>query len=102
MKKEQLIFDARYVGSVSLRHVSKFYGEENEIKALDDVSLQLFTGEFGVILGASGSGKSTLLNIIGGMDSVSEGSVNFAGVDITQLSEKMYANYKWNIFNRQI
>ncbi len=97
MKKEQLIFDARYVGSVSLRHVSKFYGEENEIKALDDVSLQLFTGEFVVILGASGSGKSTLLNIIGGMDSVSEGSVNFAGVDITQLSEKMYANYRRNV-----
>ena len=97
MKREQLIFDARYVGSVSLRHVSKFYGENNEIRALDDVSLQLFTGEFVVILGASGSGKSTPLNIIGGMDSVSEGSVNFAGVDITQLSEKMYASYRRNV-----
>ena len=91
MKKEQLIFDQRYVGSLSLRNVSKFYGENNEIKALDDVTLQLFTGQFVVILGASGSGKSTLLNIIGGMDSVSQGSVNFAGVDITRLSEKMFA-----------
>lgn len=94
MKKEQLIFDQRYVGSLSLRNVSKFYGENNEIKALDDVTLQLFTGQFVVILGASGSGKSTLLNIIGGMDSVSQGSVNFAGVDITRLSEKMFAEYR--------
>ena len=97
MKKEQLIFDQRYVGSLSLRHVSKFYGENNEIKALDDVTLQLFTGQFVVILGASGSGKSTLLNIIGGMDSVSEGSINFAGVDITRLSEKMFAEYRHEV-----
>ena len=94
MKKEQLIFDQRYVGSLSLRNVSKFYGENNEIKALDDVTLQLFTGQFVVILGASGSGKSTLLNSIGGMDSVSQGSVNCAGVDITRLSEKMFAEYR--------
>ena len=97
MKKEQLIFDQRYVGSLSLRHVSKFYGENNEIKALDNVSLQLFTGQFVVILGASGSGKSTLLNIIGGMDSVSQGNVNFAGVDITTLSEKMFASYRHEV-----
>lgn len=94
MKKEQLIFDEKYTGTLTVSHVSKFYGEDNEIKALDDVSLQLFTGEFVVILGASGSGKSTLLNLIGGMDTVSEGSINIAGVDITSLSEKMFASYR--------
>lgn len=97
MKKEQLIFDQRYVGSLSLRHVSKFYGENNEIKALNDVSIQLFTGQFVVILGASGSGKSTLLNIIGGMDDVSTGSINFAGVELTSLSEKMFASYRHEV-----
>lgn len=97
MKKEQLIFDQRYVGSLSLRHVSKFYGENNEIKALNDVSIQLFTGQFVVILGASGSGKSTLLNIIGGMDDVSAGSINFAGVELTSLSEKMFASYRHEV-----
>ncbi len=97
MKKEQLIFDKRYEGSLALRHVSKFYGEQNEIKALDNVSLQLFTGQLVVVLGASGSGKSTLLNIVGGMDSVSEGSVNFAGIDITELSEPMFASYRRNV-----
>lgn len=94
MKKEKLIFDEKYVGTLTVSHVSKFYGENNEIKALDDVSLQLFTGQFVVILGASGSGKSTLLNLIGGMDTVSEGNINIAGVDITKLSEKMFAQYR--------
>lgn len=94
MKKQNLIFDERYVGSVAVEHVSKFYGEFNEVKALDNVSLQLFTGQFVVILGASGSGKSTLLNLIGGMDTVSAGSINFAGVDITELPDKVFAQYR--------
>lgn len=94
MKKQNLIFDERYVGSVAVEHVSKFYGEFNEVKALDNVSLQLFTGQFVVILGASGSGKSTLLNLVGGMDTVSAGSINFAGVDITELPDKVFAQYR--------
>ena len=94
MKKQNLIFDERYIGSVAVEHVSKFYGEFNEVKALDNVSLQLFTGQFVVILGASGSGKSTLLNLIGGMDTVSAGSINFAGVDITELPDKVFAQYR--------
>ena len=94
MKKEQLIFDEKYVGTLTVSHVSKYYGENAEVKALDDVSVQFFTGQFVVILGASGSGKSTLLNLIGGMDTVTEGSINIAGVDITKLSEKMFAEYR--------
>lgn len=94
MKKEEVIFDERYVGALTLTKVSKFYGDKNQVKALDNVSLQLFTGEFVVILGASGSGKSTLLNLIGGMDTVSLGSINIAGVDITQISEKLFAEYR--------
>ena len=94
MKKEVLIFDERYDGALTVSKVSKFYGDNNEIKALDGISLQLFTGQFVVILGASGSGKSTLLNVVGGMDTVTDGAVHFAGIDITTLSEKTIASYR--------
>lgn len=91
MKEEELVFDENYSGSLSLSKVSKIYGN---LRALNEVSLQLFTGQFVVILGASGSGKSTLLNLIGGMDEATEGSINIAGVDITKFSEKMLAKYR--------
>lgn len=94
MKKEEFIFDRRYMGSMALRHVSKFYGEKQEVVALNNVSLQLFMGEVVVILGPSGSGKSTILNMIGGMDTVSEGTINFSGVDITDVGEKVLAEYR--------
>ena len=94
MKKEVVIFDERYVGSLAVTHGYKLYGDNNEIKALDGVSLQLFTGQFVVILGASGSGKSTLLNVIGGMDNLTAGEINFAGIDLTTLSEKTIAQYR--------
>ena len=97
MKKEEIIFDERYMGSLTLNHVSKFYGANNEIVALDNVSLQFFTGEVVVILGPSGSGKSTLLNMIGGMDNPSSGMINIAGVDITDLSERTLCEYRKNV-----
>ncbi len=93
MKKEELIFDKNYQGSLRVSNLSKVYGE-NDFIALNNVSLQVFMGQFVVVLGASGSGKSTLLNIIGGMDDSTSGEVCFAGVDITKLNEKMLAKYR--------
>lgn len=94
MKKEELIFDEKFSGTLTVSHISKHYGANAEVKALDNLSLQLFVGEFVVILGASGSGKSTLLNVIGGMDTVTAGSIDMAGVDITTLSEQTLAKYR--------
>ena len=58
----------------------------NEVVALADVSLRISAEEFVVVLGPSGSGKTTLLNIIGALDSPSEGRVVVANLDITHSS----------------
>lgn len=70
-----------------LRQVSKVYRMgESEIHALRDVDLDLFPGEFVVLLGASGSGKSTLLNILGGLDRPTSGEVHYRDHDLTAAS----------------
>ncbi|MBQ8135046.1 MAG: ABC transporter ATP-binding protein [Clostridia bacterium] len=70
---------------LELKNVSKIYGS---LKALDDVSLNVDTGEWVAIMGPSGSGKSTMMNIIGCMDKSSLGEVLLDDVDISKVSAK--------------
>jgi putative ABC transport system ATP-binding protein len=71
------------------RGLTKVYRTgEVEVHALRGVDLDLYAGEFVVLLGASGSGKSTLLNILGGLDRATSGSVRYAGHDLTEASER--------------
>lgn len=74
-----------------IEHVSKVYGTgENQVAALDDVSLTIEKGEFVAIIGSSGSGKSTLLHIIGGVDVPTSGKVYVDGQDVyAQNNEKL-------------
>ena len=77
---------------VELRNVSKIYrlGEE-EIRALDDVSLDIEAGEFISIIGPSGSGKSTLMHILGCLDSPTKGTIKLDGVMIEKASSRQLA-----------
>jgi putative ABC transport system ATP-binding protein len=69
----------------SARDLTKVYHlGETEVHALRGVNLDLFAGEFVVLLGPSGSGKSTLLNILGGLDSATQGEVHYRDHDLVQ------------------
>ena len=84
---------------VELRNVSKIYhlgGEE--IRALDDVSLDIEAGEFISIIGPSGSGKSTLMHILGCLDSPSKGTIQLDGVMIQDATQRQLATLR----NRKI
>ncbi|EXF45622.1 putative ATP-binding component of ABC transporter [Pseudomonas sp. BAY1663] len=77
------------------RGLTKIYGAgEAEVRALNGVDLELFPGELVVLLGASGSGKSTLLNILGGLDVPTEGTLHYAGEDLTHADEKRLTQYR--------
>lgn len=66
--------------------VKRYYGEgEAQTKALDGVTLDVFRGEYLSIMGPSGSGKSTLFNMIGGLDTPTEGMVFIDEIDVAQL-----------------
>src|SRR5258706_3205981 len=72
---------------LELEAVSSVYGEEVEVFALRDVSLQIFPGDFMSIVGPSGSGKSTMLGLLGCLDLPTHGTVRIAGADVASLDD---------------
>lgn len=80
---------------VQFDNVSRIYTSgDHELRALDQVNFTLDEGKFVVILGPSGAGKSTLLNLLGGLDSPSEGTITVNGKDISALSDNELADYR--------
>ena len=74
---------------ILLEHITKYYSSgENQVTALNDISLEIFPGELISIIGSSGSGKSTLMNILGCLDLPSEGSYFLDGINPNRLSDK--------------
>ncbi len=73
---------------LELTDVTKVYGEgDAQVRALDGVSLTVESGDYIAIMGASGSGKSTLMNIIGALDTVTDGTYRLDGIDVASLND---------------
>ncbi len=73
---------------VKIRRLRKTYMEGDRcLRVLDDLSLDIYEGEFLAVVGASGSGKSTLLNLLSAIDSPDSGSVSIDGAELTAMSD---------------
>lgn len=79
---------------VELKNIYKTFGDIYKTNVLKNISLDIYEGEFLVILGASGCGKSTLLNIIGGIDKPTSGQVIIDGENIACFNNKQLTNYR--------
>lgn len=76
-------------------HLCKFYGSgENEVRAVDDVTIAVGRGEFVAVVGKSGSGKSTLLHMMGGLDNPTSGKVYVGDMELFSLKEDALAVFR--------
>jgi putative ABC transport system ATP-binding protein len=85
--RETAVFEARAVTKV-------YRMGESEVQALRGIDLDLYQGEFVVLLGPSGSGKSTLLNILGGLDVPTSGQVRFRDHDLSREDDELLTHYR--------
>lgn len=80
---------------IRVKELCKIYNPgENEVRALDDVNLEIHTGEFVAIIGQSGSGKSTLMNMLGCLDVPSSGEYFLNGVDVSTMKDNELADVR--------
>jgi len=93
-----IVFESREDMSIlKIENISKYYGVgDNEVKALDNVNLEIQEGEFIAITGASGSGKSTLLHILGGVDKPTNGKILLEGQDIYAMNDEEQSKLRRN------
>ena len=80
---------------VKLQDITKVYKMgEVEIRAADNINFSINKGEFVVIVGPSGAGKTTVLNILGGMDTATDGTLTVDGEEITAYNAKQLTGYR--------
>ena len=80
---------------IVLQGVTKTYRQGAEqVKALQDVDLEIADGEFVAVTGKSGCGKSTLLHVIGGLEGISAGRILFRGKNLSRFNEDQLTHYR--------
>lgn len=80
---------------IQFKNVTKSYGSGNaQINALSEVDFEIDKGEFCILLGSSGAGKTTLLNMLGGMDTITNGTILFDGKDISKFNKRELTAYR--------
>ncbi len=85
--RQEIVFQAKGLTKV-------YQMGEVEVHALRGIDLELYPGELVILLGPSGSGKSTLLNILGGLDTATEGAVTYRGKTLTNATEAELTEYR--------
>ena len=80
---------------IEFKDIYKIYSMgENEVRAVNGISFNVYRGEFVAIVGASGSGKSTCMNIIGCLDTPTSGTYLLDGIDVSTMNEKQLAHVR--------
>ena len=80
---------------IKTNQLTKIYSDNGlKVMAVNNVDISIKQGEFTAIVGPSGSGKTTLLNMIGGLDNITQGSVEISGTDISSLSENELIDFR--------
>lgn len=79
---------------ITFKNVKKDYVGQITVTALHDVSFDIEKGEICVIVGESGAGKTTLINILGGMDTLTEGQITVDGREVSAMTKKQLAEYR--------
>ena len=95
MKSQKKYEEVFIMAILETTDLKKIYGSgENEVHALDGVSISVEEGEFVAIVGTSGSGKSTLLNMLGGLDRPTSGSVVVRGKELMQMKDEQLTIFR--------
>lgn len=80
---------------ISAKHLKKSFGKEENVQTIySDLNIDIYKGDFTVIMGSSGAGKSTLMYSLSGMDKPDGGQIDFDGTDITQLNSDKLAVFR--------
>lgn len=82
---------------ISAKHLKKSFGKKENVQTIySDLNIDIYKGDFTVIMGSSGAGKSTLMYSLSGMDKPDGGQIDFDGTDITELNSDKLAVFRRN------